>query len=198
MVNATTLTRLKAYMDATDTVAARDALWTSLIGAVSREFESYIGYPLLQTSRTEYHDVAVGDEIIFLDVLPVVSVTTVKIGASGWDFAAQTALTADSDYRVGDLAQGQIYINFEVRGTGYHKAQIVYVAGLGATDEAVAAAAENMALACNMQVAEDWNRRQNPMTVSIPGPSGAKTMASPSRLMPRVLELLAPYRRIVL
>lgn len=193
MVNATTLTRVKDFMGATTTDAARDALLTSLIESVSREFEAYIGYPLASAARTEYHDLKLDTRILFLAVVPVASIAEVKVGPANWDFASLTALTADTDYHLG--ADGQLYLNFRPGAIGLQKAKVTYTAGLGASDEAVATAAPALAMAANEQVAEEWRRRSNPSTVSYPTPKGSKTLDAPHRMLPRVHELLAAFVR---
>lgn len=193
MVNATTLTRVKALLG--DTGSANDALLNTLIESVSREIEAAIGYPLAQAARVEYHDLEQNDRILFLRVVPVVSVAEVKIGPSDWDFSSLTALTADDDYRLGN--DGQLYLNLSV-SAGFQKAKVTYTAGLGTTDAAVATAAGDLAFAADMQVCEEWRRRDNPTTVSIPTPKGAKTMEAPHRFLPRVESLLARHKRMVI
>lgn len=200
MANATTLARVKAHLGvpASETVTAettaRDALLTSLIEPITREIEAWLGYSVTQASRTERHDLELNQRLIFLQVVPVVSVTEVKVGPSNWDFAALTALTADRDYRLGQA--GELFLNFASRG-GFQHAQVVYTAGIGTTDDGVATAAPELALAANIQVCEEWRRRTNPATVSIPGPKGSKVMDSPHRLLPRVRELLSGKRRLL-
>ncbi|MEK9736618.1 MAG: hypothetical protein VW239_04780 [Candidatus Nanopelagicales bacterium] len=193
MVNATTLARVKAHLG--DTGSANDTLLTSFIESVSREFEAHIGYPLLQAERTEWHNVNVGDRALFLSVLPIVSVAAVKISPTYWDFASLSALTADQDYRV-DLECGIVHLNVTPL-SGFQKAEVRYTAGLGATDAAVVTAAGDMALAADIQVAEEWRRRFDPATISIPGPKGSKQLDAPHRLLPRVRELLGRYQRIL-
>ncbi len=191
MVNATTLTRVKTFMG--DAGSANDALLTQLLESFAREIEAYIGYALLSTSRVEFHDLNLDDRIVFLNVVPVASVAEVKVGPTYWDFDALTALEADKDYRL--MADGQLFLNFRPSGTGPQKARVTYTAGLGATDSAVATAAGDLALAAEIQVSEEWRRRANPATVSIPTPKGAKTYDAPHRLLPRVRELLSRYVR---
>ena len=194
MVNATTLARVKALLG--DTSSANDALYTTLIDGVSREFEAVLGYPLLQAERTDFYDLNQNDRIIFLRVVPVVSVAEVKIGPTYWDFTGLSALTADQDYRLGQ--DGQLWLE-ERTYSGFQKAQVRYTAGLGTTDAAVIAAAAELALAADMQVAEEFRRRNNPTTVSRPGPGGtSKTYSAPHGMLPRVLELLDSRRRMVL
>lgn len=192
MSNATTLARVKEYLG--DTGTANDALLNVLIPAVSREIEAHIGYVLTQAERTETYDLELNDEFIFLRVVPVVSVAEVKVGPSYWDFAGISALTANQDYRLGP--DGQLYLNVRVRG-GFQKAQVKYTAGFGTTDAAVIAAAPELALAADMQVAEEWRRREDPQTISRPGPKGATALASPLVFLPRAHELLGRYRRMV-
>lgn len=200
MANVTTLARVKAHLgvSASETVTAettaRDALLTTLIDAVSRDFEAFLKYPLTQQARTEVHDLELNQRLIFLRVVPVVSVASVKVGTGYWDFAAMTALVADQDYHLG--VAGELYLAFASSG-GFQKAQVTYTAGLGTTDEAIATAAPELALAANIQVAEEWRRRTNPSTVSIPGPKGSKVLDAPHRLLPRVRELLSGKRRLL-
>lgn len=191
MVNATTLARVKAHLG--DAGTANDAILNALIESVSREIEAYVQYPLLQAERTEDYDLGLNDRLIFLRVVPVVSVAEVKVGPTDWDWAALTALTVEKDYHLG--RGGQIYLRVTVRG-GFQQARVKYTAGLGTTDAAVAAAAGDLALAAEIQVCEEWRRRDNPSTVTVPGPSGSKTLDAPHRLLPRARELLARYVRL--
>lgn len=194
MANCTTLARVKALLG--DTGSANETLLTSLIASVSKEIEAWIGYPVTIAARTELYSLGQNDRFLFLNVIPVVSVAEVKVALGDvWDWASITALTADTDYHVG--GSGMIYWSFETRA-GFENARVTYTAGLGADDAAVIAAAPDLALAADMQVAEDWRRRGEPSQLSIPTPKGAKTMASPVRFMPRVVELLGRYRRIVI
>lgn len=191
MANATTLARVKAYLGGDP---GNDALLATLIEGVSREIESHIGYALTQAARTETYDLDQNDELIFLRVVPVVAVAEVKVGPSYWDFTSLSALTADQDYRLGP--DGQLFLNVRAM-SGFQKAQVQYTAGLGTTDAAVIAAAPDLALAADMQVAEEWRRRMDPSTVTRPGPKGPTVLASPLTFLPRVEELLARYRRMV-
>jgi hypothetical protein len=192
MANCTTITRVKSLLG--DTGTANDTLLTSLVSSVSKEIEAWLGYPVTLAARTELHSLGQNDSFLFLHVVPVVSVAEVKVASSGWDWASLTALVADTDYHIG--GGGRIYWNFATRA-GFENARVTYTAGLGAADADVIAAAPDLSLAADMQVAEDWRRRFEPSVLSVPGPAGAKTLAAPVRFMPRVVELLSRYRRIV-
>lgn len=200
MANITTLARVKAHLGVpasevgTPETTARDALLTTLADAVSRDFEAFLGYQVTQAARTERYDLEVNQRLIFLRVIPVVSIAEVKVGPGNWDFAALTALVAEQDYRLGQA--GELYLNFAPQG-GFQKAQVTYTAGLGTTDDGIATAAPELALAANIQVAEEWRRRSNPSTMSVPGPKGSKVLDAPHRLLPRVRELLSGKRRLL-
>lgn len=193
MANCTTTARVKALLG--DTGSANDTLLGSLVSSVSKEIEAWIGYPVTLAARTELHSLGQNDDFLFLHVVPVTVVSEVKVASSGaWDWASLTALVADTDYHLG--GGGRIYWNFQTRA-GFENARVTYTAGLGANDADVITAAPDLALAADMQVAEDWRRRFEPSVLSVPGPAGAKTLAAPVRFMPRVVELLSRYRRIV-
>jgi hypothetical protein len=179
-----------------DAVAStvNDALYTVLIESVSREIEAFIGYPLTALERTEFYTLKNGDPIVWLRVVPVASIGEVKIASTLGDFTTVDALVADTDYRLGD--DGALYLNVDIRD-GYQRARVRYTAGLGANDSAVITAAGDLAAAATMQVGEEWRRRMDPASVSIPGPKGAKALASPHGLLPRVREVLSRYRRAV-
>lgn len=188
-VNATTLTRVKAQLG--DAGSANDTLLTSLIDSVSRAIEKYIGYEIESKSRTETYDVNLGDHLVFLRSRPVSSITSVKIAVEGvWDFTAYTALVANQQYR---LIGNELYL-YSGYTTGRDVLQVVYVAGIAATDTAVPT---NIALAADIQIAEEWRRRNNPAVVTVPGPKGSKTLDTPHRLLPRVAELLSAHRKRV-
>lgn len=193
MVDATTLTRVKALSG--DTSAQNDALLTTLISQVSREIESLIGYELERKSRVEVRSPEINQRIIMLKHRPVVSVTQVRVAVEGsWDFATHAALTANSDYKLSGnslyFTSGLIY--------GKDTLEITYIGGIGATTTDVVANAPSLALAAEIQVNEEFRRRTNPSTISRPGPGGTKVYAAPHGMLPRVRELLFPYRRIAM
>ncbi len=194
MANATTLARVRELMGDAAGSTPNDALYTTLIDSVSREIEAFIGYPLTSLERTEFYTLKNGDPIVWLKVVPVSAIGEVKIASTLWDFSTVDALVADTDYRLGE--DGALYLNVDIRD-GYQRARVRYTAGFGANDAAIIAAAGDLAAAATMQVGEEWRRRTNPATVSIPGPKGATTLASPHGLLPRVREMLARYRRAV-
>jgi hypothetical protein len=194
VVNATTTARVKALLG--DGSSTNDTLYGTLVESVSREIEKFIGYELEQKSRVEIYSPELNEHLVFLRTIPVVSITQVRVAAEGvWDFAAYTALVANTHYRL--LSGGELYFSSGLI-VGRDTLEVTYVAGIGANDAAVIAAAGDLALAADIQVCEEFRRKNNPTTASRPGPGGtSKTYTAPHGFLPRVIELLAPYRRIL-
>lgn len=191
MVNATTLTRVKSLIGYAGN--ENDTLLSALIESVSREIEGYIGYEIEKKQRTEFYSPELNCRRVFLTVVPVESVDEVVVAREGsWDFAGATALTAGTHYRLRGLDVGEILFTEGALIFGFETLRIKYTAGISATDIATGA----VALAADHQVAEEFRRRNNPMTQQRPGPSKTtKTYTDHHQLMPRVRELLQPYRR---
>lgn len=198
MVVASTVARVKRLIPIDAAETSKDTLLADMLAAVSREFERHIGYDFERMARTELHSARPGDEVIFLRVIPVVSIASVKI-ADDQDFAAATPLVVGSEYRLrGDPSEGLLWIDPSLLQTGVDTVQVVYTAGLGATTNDIISAAPDLAHALDLQTAEEYRRSTSPSTQTRPGPRGPRTFSSQHGMLARVEELLTPYRRILL
>lgn len=195
VVNATTTARVKALLG--DTSNTNDTLYGTLVASVSREIEKDLGYELEQKSRIELHSPDLNESLVFLKTIPVVSITQVRVAYEGlWDFAAYDVLVANDHYRL--LATGELYFKYGLI-YGRDTLEVTYVAGIGVDDAAVIAAAPDLALAADLQVVEEFQRRKNPGVIVRTGPGGsAQTYDSRHGFLPRVIELLSPYRRLLM
>jgi hypothetical protein len=195
-VVGSTVTRLKRLIPIDPAEASKDALLTDVLSAVSREIERYIGYDLEQKTYTELYSVHQNDELVLLRQIPVVSITSVKVSSTS-DFASGTTLVAADEYRLREGADGVLWCDPAALVAGVNTLQVVYVAGLGVDTSAVIAAAPDLAFAIDLQAAEEYRRGTAPSTLSRPGPRGARGFTGEHRLLPRVQELLAPFRRVL-
>lgn len=192
-VNATTLARVKDRLKKTNVAdTADDALLQILIDGTSREFERHLGFELEQKSRIEKYSPEVGDQLVFLKQRPVVSIAQVRVAAEGtWDFALYTTLVANRDYRL--IAASELYF---VSGLIYGKdtLEVTYVAGLGVDTAALITAAPDVALAADIQVTEDFRRKDTATASQRDG----KSFSSEMTLLPRVIQILSMRRRLIL
>lgn len=198
MVVASTIDRVKRLIPIDASETSKDALLTDVLAAVSRSVELYLGYDFEQKSRTELHSPQLAEQTLLLRTIPVVSITSVKVASDG-DFASATALQAGTEYRLrDDPYEGLLWCEPGILVPGVDTAQVVYVAGLGATTNDVIAAAPDVAYAVDLQAAEEYRRSTSPTTQTRPGPRGARTFSSQHSMLSRVAELLAPYRRVLI
>jgi hypothetical protein len=193
MVLATTKERVKALAGGF-TDATYDALIDQLIPVVSQEIEMYLGYPLARVQYTEVYDVNNRDEFVFLRVLPVVTVDSVK-HSTEYDFTGVTALTANDDYRATVGMTGELSLLSDLAGG----LQVVYTAGMGVATANIIADFPNVAHAAEMQVIEELRRRNLASQSSAPGAGGqSHGYFREHGLLERSAELLSAYRRLVL
>lgn len=199
MVVGSTVARVKRLIPIDVGETSKDALITDLLAAVSREVERFIGYDLELKAYTEVHSVHHNDELIFLRQVPAISITTVKVSsASDFAGAAPTTLTAGTEYRLRSGADGVLWCAPGSLASGVETLQVVYSAGLGANTNDVIAAAPDLAYAIDLQAAEEYRRSTAPTTSVRPGPRGARTFTGPHSMLPRVQDLLSPFRRVLL
>lgn len=188
-IDATTVARVKTVLGKTD--SADDTFLGNAISAVSRQFEGILHYELEQTSRVEDYGVQLHQRELFLRQWPLVSVTSVVV-SSDWDFANGTTLTADEDYRI-DTVTGSVYFLRGALIAGFQTARVTYVAGLGTDTSNLETTAPDIVMAADLQVAEDFRRRDNPSTVTRGQLGKRKTFADQHNLLDRVRELLQPH-----
>lgn len=194
----TTLARVKAFANA-DSVAwsaGVETLATQLIRSVSRAIERHLGRELKAEARTIDLDVEPGRSLLWLPAYPVSAVASVKLDASR-EFASSSIVAATAyvvDGRLGAvrfLSPPGVY--------GPLAARVTYTGGIAADAAAVVADGSeylDLAEACELQVLYEVRRRDNPGGTSTQGGGGSTTFEGALKLLTRVLELLAPHRRV--
>lgn len=188
---ATTPERVRTQLVKTDKTG--DVLLAQMIAGVSKEIEHFLGYDFEQAQRTEEYTLDLHQRDVFLRVLPVVTLDEVR-----WDplhlWPTDTIVDA-TNYHT-DLASGILRLS-ATYNPRYKALQVKYTAGLATTTFGIPDAAPDIAYACDLQVSEDW-RRKDSMGVSRRGGSGGgKSFQGEHRFLPRVIDLLTPRRRLV-
>lgn len=202
LIYATTLARVKTMLGIPTTVSTYNAALTNVIAAVSSEFEKYLNRPLSQEARTEDYTLTLNGRSIWLLATPVVTVTSIKVDA-GWSFSV-SALDS-TRYKVNEDTGRVYFLDNLVGGLGVSDLdpeavdalRVVYTGGIASATASLLTVAPDIALAADIQVAEDWRRRDNPNTQKRGGPGGGTTWTEAHRLLPRVMDLLQPHRRMV-
>lgn len=195
-LQVTTIERVKRAgitdIDLNDTTY--DQPLTGLIAEVSRQFEQYIGRPLLSETVTEVQDADRFQESLWLDRPPVTSITSIKMrSALSTAFADVTALATTSfDF---NATTGRIVLGLDLLA-GVRSVEIIYVGGFAATTTALVSSYPDIVNAAERQVAEMWRRRMSPdrASESINGVTSTTQMAV--RLLPSVKETLFGYKRM--
>ena len=202
LIGATTLARVKDLLEIPTTATAADATLSTMILVVSAEIEQYIGRPLQVTARTEQYTMNMHGHSIWLRAYPIVSVSSIKVDRY-WQFTSSAI--ASTRYNISEDT-GRVYFLDTLIGmyrvTGWDtdaedSIQVVYTGGIGSTTAAVITAAPAIAYACDVQVAEDYRRKNNPAVERRGGPSGGTTWTDSHRFLPRVQEMLYPHKRLV-
>lgn len=202
LIYATTLNRVKAVLNIPTTVSADNAVLTNMIAAVSAEMETFLDRPLSQEARTEDHTMRLHGRTLWLAAYPVVTVTSIKIDET-WAWAGD-ALDA-TRYKVAATTGRVFFLDSLVSGIGasdldpeaVDAVRVVYTGGIAATTTSLLTVAPDIALAADLQVAEDWRRRDNPATSKRAGPGGGTNWIDAHRFLARVKDLLVRHRRMV-
>lgn len=184
---------VKVRLDITDTDS--DALLTTIVNGVSAAIESYLDRKLFAEERTEYHTVADPTGPILLRSYPITAIASVKNDTS-WDWGNATALDA-TDYDF-DSESGLLHIQGRL-ARGPRSVQVVYTAGLATSAADVESNYPNLSVACAMQSAEEFLRKEAQGDVSFNLSDGGGTMnRSALEMLPSVVQRLAPFRRVLL
>lgn len=198
----TTLDRLKVYANADATAdaptwgAGLEALATQLIARVSRAIELECFRKFHVEERTKTFRLGEGQRLVFLDAFPVVGDVEVRLDADR-EFGDETIV--DEDLYAVDTEQGSIeFIGLPaVYGPGVLR--VTWTGGIAEdVDDVVAEDSEllDLAEACELQVLYEVRRRDNPGGTSTSGGGGSTTYEGSLKLLPRVRELIAHYRRL--
>lgn len=180
--------KLRLGIDDTD----KDTLLSGLISAVSRALEEHCNRSFFTEERTEYATVTNPEVPIILRAYPVTAIASIK-NSPGWDWTTTDALDAD-DYDT-DTEAGIVYFQSRL-SRGPRALQVVYTAGIGTTAAEVASAFPDIASAAEMQVVEEYLRRdaQGPVTYSL-SEGGGTGQTQALKLLPAVVQRLQHHRR---
>jgi uncharacterized phiE125 gp8 family phage protein len=186
------LADVKARLDITD--SSKDALLGDIITAVSRAIEQHCQREFYQESRTRVFDTRRKDEALALPAYPVSSITSVKT-STDFDFSTATAIDS-GDYDVDDETGLLFYLG--AWPVGRRTVQVVYTGGIATTASAVSSNYPDLAAAAQMQVVEEYMRKeaQGSVQYSLSDGGGALNREA-LKLLPAVRERLAYYRRLV-
>ena len=176
-----------------------DALINRIILGVEEIFNSETGRTLLMTSDdvTEYY--TGGCPYLQLERYPVISITSIKESAL-YTFGDESALTADTDYRLAKEGKNGIIYRLGYKWSDFEDAiQIIYRAGYCGADETPGvgehALPANLREAAIMQVSFIFKRRNDIGLSSVSAEGGAINVFSSMDLLPLVEETLKKYRR---
>ena len=195
ILQLTTVARVKQVLTIPASNTADDATLSTYIIAVSGEVEDYLGRKLYQQARTEDHTIKLHQRSIWLEAYPIVTVTSINVDASWkWTGSAITSTAYNYNANTGEVRFSDAYATDR---EDFDAIRVVYTAGVGLAAGAVIASLPAIALAVDMQVAEDWRRKNDPAIERRGGQSGGATWTGFHRFLPRVQQLLAPHRRMV-
>jgi len=190
LIALTTLARVKAQLGQPTSQTDDDALIEQMIAAVSLRIERHLGRPVESAARTEYVDLCSGVDRYQLAAYPVASIASVK-NSTTFAWASTTAKVEGTDYVVDPESGILRLLPASVWFAGPEAMQVVYTGGIAANTAAVTSSTglyQDLALACEYQVSDEYRRRHG---LSVSGESGSDTV----RLLPAVREMLEPYRR---
>jgi hypothetical protein len=184
------LASVKQRLNIDDT--SRDTILGELIVSVSRSIEQWCNRDFYLEERTQEYSTASSTGPITLRAYPVASISSVK-NTTSWDWANATALESDA-YRASSDS-GVLYFKGAI-ARGPLSLQVVYTGGLATSAADVASTYPDLAAAAEMQVVEEFQRRdsQGAVTYTLSEGGGAGQQQA-LKLLPSVREKLAPYKR---
>jgi hypothetical protein len=202
-INLTTRDQVKTWLGITGSSA--DERIDLLIPAVSRRLERYLGRTdgIELRSRTELlastPEIPSGKVFSYTTkVAPISSVASIKIDETRVFGASATTLTENEDFYV-DGDQGVIVFDGYRPPEGFGEVQLVYTAGFAASTVNLLAEAKyaDLTMGATMQVAYVFDRR-NSVGATSENVNGATRSQPALDLLPDVISMLTPYRRIKL
>jgi hypothetical protein len=197
VLQLTTLQRVKLYAEGFGgkSWAAADGLIGQLIASASAAIDAYLGRRLLKVARTEDFDLDVAQRIVWLPAFPIDTGTPPVVRVDSARAFGDGTIVASAGYAV-NARLGCIQFDTYTPVPGPGVCRVTWTGGLAATTDALVADYPDLAQACEQQVLYEVQRRTNPGgTVQQAGGASA-TYEGPVKLLPRVVELLAPYRRV--
>ncbi len=179
-----------------------DSMLNRIIVGVGSMFDSHTRRTLIAPAAdvTEYHT---GEgRYLPLKDYPVIAVTSIKISYA-YDFDNETALTADTDYRLLNSGLNGIILriagNWPYLGDGI---QVVYRGGYSAADaelgEGEHALPNDLREAAITQAAFLFKRRDDLGLSAVGFDGGSMQKFSAMKLLPMILDILKRYERVSL
>lgn len=201
-MNLSTVDRVLAVLSATGDAGtkhsdARRAEIAAVLATVSGAVERYLDRGVVQTSRTEYHDVEPGRTIFRLGAWPVASVTGVYFDPDQ-SWGSTTALDATDYYSPVYDAAGLLRMKSVLshREVYPRSLKVVYTGGMATDTASFVAAYPDIAGAVDTQVSHEWQRRNALGVSSVNYPDGTTASLSFERWIPSVKQVLDYYRRV--
>jgi hypothetical protein len=192
-MDLTTIQRVRLFLDGGGSSGfssnVDSTLLSGMISSVSRQIEQFLGGRALETgSYTEYFNVQEGQSVFLLKAFPVSSITSVHNDAEG---QYSNPIVISSDFY--SINNGRaLYLTWPL-SPGHDGLKVVYTGGLAADTDALIAAAPDLALACDMQVAFLYKRRAT-LDLKSQTTEGGQTSFASISLLPQVKQLLDAYR----
>jgi len=176
-----TLDECREYMDMKGTDSLVNDLLADLITRVSDRFHQYVGITQFKSqSYTEYYS-GQGNQELFLDKRPIISVTTIKED-SEWAFGNDSTKSSD-DYAILD---DRVVLKDDSFGAGIRNIQVIYTAGY-------ATIPGDLRQACIEEVSRAFDKRQNVDISSRTLPDTTTFTARNDSLMPDTIDVLKRY-----
>lgn len=190
IIPATTVARVRLLL--VKSGAEDDVLLTSMIAAVTLDIEAFLGYPISKEVRTEEYTPDLNGHYVFLRVLPVDGITEVRVDTS-WVFGSNSIVPADF-YRL-DREVGAVFFTSELP-EGFRTVRVTYLAGIATSTTDLINVAPDIAMAADLQVAEEWRRKNDPGSTGRQGPRGGHSWSGELRMLQIVKDRLTPRRRL--
>lgn len=194
-VNCTTVARVKRRLGFLPTDTEHDDLIAAWITSVSGQVEAHLGRKIETKSRSEILSPRPGSTIVFLSAFPIVSVATVEDDPQGIFGGVGTQIT--SSFWGVDPEGGVLNLTSWPPSGGPRSLRITYVGGMATTTDQFVQLWPVIADAVDAQVAHQYRRRHTDGFTSAGGQTQVGTSGEVMGLTAGVVEMLAPYRRIL-
>ena len=193
-MDLTTTARVKALAGAggVSLGADLDAVIATLIAKYSAAAEKVMNRHVEATARTEQYDVDPGQRVFVIKGYPG-TITTLK-HATDRSFSGVDAIDSDNYYW--QSASGILTVDDWPLTPGAGVLQVVYTAGMGATQGAFATAYPDVASAIDEQIVHFLQRKDSMGSTSVSFEGGSASHAGAVSWLPHVLEVLATETRM--
>lgn len=189
-MDITTVARVKETSASSWADTDEDVVLAQLVSAVSTQFEKYLRRHVEVTARTEVYRLRKWQGLVRVKGWPITSVSSVKYHDTQ-DFSSVTALTANSDYVV-DTSAGTFDLLFGASNSpGF--LQVISTGGMATNQTTFAATYPDIVHAADLQILEQWRRRNTPGGNVTNGPSGT-AFDGQLKLLDFVTDVLDQYR----